>query len=180
MKLAHVVCLPKSRELNPSLDAAKSNWKRLSSSWYPPITIEVVGSEPPLTNPRHTTLSLTCTTEFAPYILQITFSFCRTREIVGTAAPRRVLKMLSVLKHAPKGATEATLVMFIAAASLINAVVTALKIEDSKTVYGFTVLIFVPPLPWLSMDNNVAFNGTVLSLILIDFTPMKYSAEGSP
>lgn len=30
------------------------------------------------------------------------------------------------------------------------------------------------------IDNNVAFNGTALSLILIDFTPMKYSAEGLP
>jgi hypothetical protein len=88
--------------------------------------------------------------------------------------------MLSLLKHTSKGATEATLVMFLAADSLIKDLVTALKIEDSRTVYGFTVLIFVPPLPWLSIDSNVAFNGTVLSLILIDLTPMKYSAEGSP
>jgi hypothetical protein len=36
--------------------------------------------------------------------------------------------------------------------------------------------VFPSPL----VDNNVAFNGTALSLILIDFTPMKYSAEGLP
>ena len=43
LKLEHVVWLKRREELNPSLDVARSNCIRLSSNWYPPITIEVLG-----------------------------------------------------------------------------------------------------------------------------------------
>ncbi|KAJ6922120.1 hypothetical protein NC652_015930 [Populus alba x Populus x berolinensis] len=71
LKLAQVVCLNNREELKPSLEAARSNCRRLSSNWWPPMTIEVLGFTPPSTNPRHNTSSLTCTIEFAPKILQL-------------------------------------------------------------------------------------------------------------
>lgn len=42
------------------------------------------------------------------------------------------------------------------------------------------MLILVPPLPFASMDNSVLLMGTSFSPILMDFTPMKYSDDGSP
>lgn len=86
-----------------------------------------------------------------------------------------------MLKHAPKGATEATRVMFLPAASLTYADVNALYIDVSNTVYGFTVLILVPPTPVVpSIFKSVALIGTVFSSILIAVTPMKYSEDFSP
>ena len=109
LKLAQVVCRNSSEELKPSLDVAKSNCRRLSSSWCPPITIEVLGFKPPSTNPKHSTSLLACTIEFAPKILQNTLSLCRTKSIWGTDGPTRVLPMCLELKHALNGATDVTL-----------------------------------------------------------------------
>ena len=134
LKLEHVVWLKRREELNPSLDAARSNCRRLSSNWYPPITIEVLGFAPPSTNPRHSTSPLTNTIEFAPKILQTTLLFCRTRPMVGTAAPPRVLYTFFELKQTLNGATAATLVMFMEAAALMKALVKALYMEVSMTV----------------------------------------------
>lgn len=134
LKLEHVVCLNRSDELNPSLDVAKSNCSKLSSNWCPPMTIEVLGFSPPLTNPRHKTSSFTCTIEFAPKILQYVLSFCNTRSMLGTEGPTRVLSTLSVLKQTSNGATAAALVMFMAADSVMKASVTALNKEASRTV----------------------------------------------
>ena len=124
LKLAQVVCWNNSEELKPSLDEAKSNCRRLSSIWYPPITIEVLGFDPPSTNPKHSTSLLTWTIEFEPNTLQNTLSLCRTKSIWGTAGPTRVLPMFLELKHAPNGATDATLGTF--ASSLMKALMTAL------------------------------------------------------
>ena len=47
-------------------------------------------------------------------------------------------------------------------------------------MYGSTVLIFVPPMPLLSIFKRVVLSGTVLELMRMDFTPMKYSVDFSP
>lgn len=112
-------------------------------------------------------------TKDAPYQILI---LCETSWMVSTDAPKRVPSMFLELKHTSKGATDATLVVFLADERLYY----CLKYRLLQCSEGFTVLIFVPPKPWLSIDSNAEFKGTTLSSTLIDFTPMKYSAEGSP
>lgn len=120
LKLEQVVWRKRREELKPSLEVAKSNCRRLSSNWCPPITIDVLGFTPPSTKPRHITLLLTCTIEFAPKILQYTSLLCSTRSIWGTAGPTRVLPMPVESKHAPNGETDSTL------GALANSLVKAL------------------------------------------------------
>ena len=72
--------------------------------------MEVMGLTPPSTKP-HSTLSLTYTIEFAPMVLQNTLSFCRTRSMLGTEGPTRVLWTFFELKQTLNGATAAALVM---------------------------------------------------------------------
>lgn len=62
----------------------------------------------------------------------------------------------------------------------MNAFTNALYIDDSSTVNGFTVLIFVPPFPLLSIFRRVVLSGTGLELTTMDVTPMKYSVDFSP
>ena len=63
------------------------------------------------------------------YILQTVFWFCSTSPMVGTAAPKRVATTFSLRKHTSNGATEATLVMFLAAEAFTKASITALKMS---------------------------------------------------
>nr|GMD71040.1 hypothetical protein Csa_3G150005 [Ipomoea batatas] len=104
--------------------------------------MEVLGSTPPSKTARHSAFfpeSLRSTMEFDPVIVQLALCPCRTRVIHGTDAPSRVASTLSGLKQTSNGLTAATLVMFLAAAALMKAFVTALKMEVSRTVSGVYV-----------------------------------------
>ncbi|KOM31884.1 hypothetical protein LR48_Vigan01g144000 [Vigna angularis] len=73
------------------------------------VAMGLPGSKPASTNPRHCTVLLTFTIEFAPWILHSTPP-SRTRSIAGT------FPTVLELKHAPNGTTKATLFIFLSVA----------------------------------------------------------------
>ena len=90
VKPTQVVLWSKREELNPSLVVSRSNCKRLSSIWYPPITIDVFIERPPFIIPKHhksASSLVVLTIEFDPVILQTASGLCITRSMVGTLGP---------------------------------------------------------------------------------------------
>lgn len=94
VKPTQVVPWSKREELNPSLVDSRSNCKRLSSIWYPSITIDVFIERPPFIIPKHhksASSLVVLTIEFDPVILQTASGLCITRSMVGTLGPIGVL-----------------------------------------------------------------------------------------
>jgi hypothetical protein len=95
-----------------------------------------------LTNPRRSTSSLPCTIWiFTKYPLNHLLILQNKRDSWHSRPRTCAENIFSAKKHT--GATEATLAMLTAAASLINTLVTALTKDASKTVRGVTLLICV-------------------------------------
>ncbi|KAL6975475.1 hypothetical protein U1Q18_024271, partial [Sarracenia purpurea var. burkii] len=63
------------------------------------MAIDVLRFDPPSTNPKHSTSSLTSTIKFNLVIVQIELWFRKTREMYYTDSPAHVLRTLFELKY---------------------------------------------------------------------------------
>ena len=155
-------------ELKPSLEPARSNCTRLSCNWCDPMMIEALGLTPPSTNAEQVTPLRACTIEFAPAIVLLTFWFYSTKSLFGTLGPALVLFSFLESWYNENGATGFAN-FGIPRSWLVKNLVKDWYIGCSRTMYGFIVMIFVPPAPALMLTfNEDALVGTCLLLILID------------